>query len=199
MAVGPPASGQDAPPPAPVGVTAVLAGTGASQVLAFDGEDPITFSERETAERGAQVARVGAAGLGVEADDAPGYARWVAWQPSRGVEIARYEIWRNNTEYDHVPGNETTFLDEAPVSGAAYRIRAVSASGNVSDWSAAASMPVLAVDGAEVDAVAEEAEAAAPAPPEPDASAEQGTVRGRLATHIEAWIDHVFGWWAASA
>ena len=98
-----------------------------------------------------------------------------------------------------MPGNETTFLDEAPVSGAAYRIRAVSASGNVSDWSPAASLPVLAVDGADVDAVAEEAEAAAPAPPEPDASAERGTVRSRLATHIEAWIDHVFGWWAASA
>jgi hypothetical protein len=61
----------------------------------------------------------------------------LTWSPSAddGSGIRGYHIWRNGSWYAWVPGDETSWIDEAPIDGASYSVRAFDLALNRSDWS----------------------------------------------------------------
>jgi hypothetical protein len=79
----------------------------------------------------------GAGPLGWIAPAGAGARVRVAWSPSIDPEsgIREYQIWRNGAWYAWVPGDQTTWTDEAPIDGAGYSVRAVDRAFNRSGWS----------------------------------------------------------------
>ena len=64
---------------------------------------------------------------------------WVVWKPvidSGGSGLREYAIYRNDRWYGHAPSPATSWIDDAPVDGASYRVQAIDHALNVSVRSA---------------------------------------------------------------